>query len=222
MVISKSNFLKGAVAALAAVPVAVAGVFTSAGSAQAVSLTGNFNLFGNTAATLTLDTLTVDAPNTFNILLPTDQFAGFTSGIIGSIFDFDPDTNPNPVASTPYLTLLGGAYSGSEYFAETAIYTVDPGALAGTVAIKVETTGTFQNAVSGRLSRGQGIITLQAIGDVASVKNTLDLGGNVRATYSGLYFGAVRATTPEPTTILGLAFVGAGIAASRRRKSLAE
>ncbi|ABA21507.1 hypothetical protein Ava_1885 [Trichormus variabilis ATCC 29413] len=222
MVISKSNFLKGAVAALATVPVVAAGVFTSAGAAQAAQLVGEFSFSSDptVSATLTSNSVSFVAPKTFTInqSLSTGNFTGFTSGTINNITSFSTNTIVNP-----FLTLLGGALSGSTFIANTASYDIRQAA-PNLVAIDITTIGTFKNALTNEESDGEGVLTLQTGGrglTAFDVETLLTGGGSVSTTFSGFYFGTPRVSTPEPATMLGLGLVGVGVAMSRRRKTVA-
>ncbi|BCL36874.1 hypothetical protein NSMS1_33210 [Nostoc sp. MS1] len=223
MVICKSNFFKGAVAILAAAPVAAAGVFTSASSAQAAQLVGEFSFASDptVSATIKSDSVTFTNPKTFSINtgLSTGNFTGFTSGTINNITSFSAGTFVNP-----FLTLLGGTLSGSTFIGEAASYSVRQAA-TNLVAIDITTTGKFKNVLTNELSNGEGILTLQTGGrglTAAAISSLLAGGGSVTTTFSGFYFGTPTATpTPEPATMLGLGLVGVGVAMSRRRKTLA-
>ncbi|GAX36096.1 PEP-CTERM sorting domain-containing protein [Nodularia sp. NIES-3585] len=215
MITSKSNFFKGAVATLAALPLAAAATFTPAGSAQAASLVGSFSLTGDVTANLTLDALNFAAPKTFTIHsgLSSGTFAGFTSGTMSQVLSFDTDSFVNP-----FVTLNSAdARNGSTFTGNTASYTLRQAA-ANLVAIEVTTSGIFTNIENGKESKGGGLLTLNTLGTVANIQNRLNSAQTVTTTFSGIQF----ATVPEPATLLGLGVVAAGMAVSRRRKSIPQ
>ncbi|MEH2063558.1 MAG: PEP-CTERM sorting domain-containing protein [Nostoc sp.] len=219
MIDFKSRLLNATLAVTVALPLATAGLFTSAGSAQAVALTGDFSLTGDGTASLLADSLTFNTPNTFTISsdpdLTTGGFSAFTKGSIGNIISFN-----STLATNPFLDLGTNPATigdGLNTFAVTsATYTLTQ-ANSNLVSINVITDGFFKSA-SGDISQGQGIFTLQAKGTIDSIAADWKKNTAVKATYSSLYF----ATVPEPTTLLGLGAVGAVMAISRRRKSFVQ
>ncbi|MDZ8226471.1 PEP-CTERM sorting domain-containing protein [Nostoc sp. ChiVER01] len=216
MINFKSRLLNATLAVTAAIPLATAGLFTSAGSAQAAALVGEFSLTGDGSASLLENSFTFSNPKTFTISsdpdLTTGTFTGFTKGSIGNILSFAPT-----IATNPFLDLGTDAATigdGFNTFAvSSASYTLTQAA-ANLVSINVITDGFFKSAL-GEISQGQGIFTLQTTGTIATIKDNWKKGTAVKATYSSLYF----ATVPEPTTLIGLGLVGAGMVMSRRRKS---
>ncbi|MDZ8051508.1 MAG: PEP-CTERM sorting domain-containing protein [Aulosira sp. ZfuVER01] len=204
----KSKVLNATLAATFAIPLATAGMFTSAGSAQAAALTGDFSLAGLGAAELKQNSLTFLNPQTFIIPYATGTFGSFNSGSINNILSFGSPAS----AINPFLDL--GAKDGFDIFNLTsASYTTED---AGNfVAVKVTTDGFFKSA-TGEITQGQGFFTFQKVGTKAAIDKDLADGKTVSGlTYSASYF----ATVPEPTTLLGLGAVGAVMAVSRRRKA---
>lgn len=212
----KSILLNATLAVTAALPLAAAGLFTSAGSAQAVALVGDLSFGGGSNnATLKTNSLTFNAPNTFAIDTSTSSgsFTAFTQGTIGNILSFAPTS-----ASNPFLDLGTSPTTIADNlntFAVTSATYILTQSNPKFVAISVITDGFFKSAL-GDISQGQGIFTLQARGTVADVTANLKTG--VTATYSSLYFTSV----PEPAALLGLGAVGAVMAMSRRRKSVVQ
>ncbi|MCG6133568.1 MAG: PEP-CTERM sorting domain-containing protein [Nostoc sp. LLA-1] len=204
MITCKSNFFKGAVAVLAAVPIVAATTFASAGSAEAAALKGTFHLVGNASATVTTDSLTFNDPNTFNIITSSDSFSAFNSGTVNNISSFGP-----PIAATNPLIDLGDL-DGLDTFTVTAAILDVGNTNFGFTPISISVEGFFTSA-SGDISKGTGQFTLQASGSRNNVLANLSSG--VTASYSAGFL----ATVPEPATLLGLGVVAAGMAVSRRR-----
>lgn len=212
MIASKSQFLKAAVATLAALPVAAAGVFTSADSAQAAALKGSFFLTGDGLAEFANsgDSLNFLAPNTFTInpAASTGSFTAFTSGTVGNIISFLADTATNPFVD------LGG---GNTFTVTSASYVVGGTAASALSPIDVTVRGFFTSS-TGDVSGGEGLLTLQAIGNNPAVVAAIASNSLPGVTYSGVYL----ATVPEPATMLGLGVVGAAMFAANRRKKVAQ
>jgi hypothetical protein len=217
----KSTLLNATLAITAALPLAAAGLFTSAGSAQAAALTGDLSLVGNGTATLFANSLTFNSPNTFAVSsdpnVTNGLFSAFTEGTINNILAFTPTSS----AINPFIDLGTDAASISDneniFTLTSATYQLTQSTIPNLVSINILTDGFFTSAL-GDISNGEGILTLQALGTVASLQNSLNGGQGISATYSGFYF----ATVPEPATVLGLGLVAAGMVMSRRRKSVVQ
>ncbi|MCL6755365.1 PEP-CTERM sorting domain-containing protein [Nostoc sp. CCCryo 231-06] len=226
MISLKSKLLNATLAVTAAIPLATTVFFTSAGSAQAAALTtGGFSLLPQNTVTLSAtlqgNSLSFDLPNTF--LIPTSttsgDFTNFSKGSIGPNISFN-STNELLSASNPFLTLIDQVNNTNATFTVTsATYKASQALSSNLIDIFVVTNGFFTTAL-GEISQGEGIITLQTNGTVANLQDNLKLGKAVTTTYSSSYF----ATVPEPTTMLGLGLVGAGMvmSISRRRKSILQ
>jgi PEP-CTERM motif len=211
------NFKSQLLGAAALLPIAAASLLGSADSAQAAALVGDFSLAGSGNATLSLDSLTFNNPTTFNIIDDgtVDSFTGFTLGDIGNIISFDTESADNPWLDLG--TNAGSIADGLNTFElTTAEYlTRQNGAF---VAIDVTVHGIFKSA-TGELSEGQAFLTLQKVGNKNAIDGALASGTSIAGlTYSGVTFAT--ASTPEPTTMLGLGLVAAGMTVARRRKSV--
>ncbi|WP_353931216.1 PEP-CTERM sorting domain-containing protein [Okeanomitos corallinicola TIOX110] len=209
------NFKSQLLGIAAVLPVAAAGLLGSAGSAQAAALIGDFALSGNGNATLSLDSLTFNNPTTFDIIDDgtVDSFTGFTLGDIGNIISFSGNS-----ADNPWLDLgidAGSIADGLNTFELTAADYVTSQNNAF-VDIQITAHGIFKSA-TGELSKGQAFLTLQKFGNKATLDAQLASGGSITGlTYSGVSFAATA--VPEPTTMLGLGLVAAGMTVARRRK----
>ncbi|MEH1935644.1 MAG: PEP-CTERM sorting domain-containing protein [Nostoc sp.] len=206
----KSKLLNATLAFTAAIPLATAGLFTSAGSAQAY--TGGFNYIPSynsstdepTDATISQNFVNF-IPNDGAILL-THRTGDFASNSTGFIKSFQ--TNPF-ISPSGFIDV--GALDGIKLLSLTsldpAVFTSQPG---GT-DINLSFRGLFEDG-----SQAEGYITF-ATQDTAA-KTTYINGGTISGTFTGL---AVT-TVPEPAALLGLGAVGAVMVMSRRRKSVVQ
>ena len=218
MITSRFNFFKGAVAVLAAMPIAAAATFTFAGSAQA-ALIGSFDIDNNGNVQLSADSLTFLNPSTFNVSNPTGSFSDFSLGSIGSIISFADNTADNPFMDLGIdaATITDGL---NTYTLNSAAFNLSQISDAA-VGINVTTTGFFTSA-GGVLSTGSGDFTFQAQGVLDDIETLLASGGSINATYSGISLASVTQAVPEPAALLGLGVVAAGMAVSRRRKTIPQ
>ncbi|MEH2182823.1 PEP-CTERM sorting domain-containing protein [Nostoc sp.] len=222
MISFKSKLLNATLAASFAIPLATAGMFTSAGSAQAVSLTGSIGLSGTAVipndgvnpASTTIKFKNVNvASNT------SDDFLAFSPTLSGTGITIN-TLNLTKIAniSSTTATYSTGVYTpfinfGSRTLGSTtALLSFD---LDDSVVTRIRKSGTDINdvildGITGKFNfNGQTIAT-----------------GNLGASLSGktstyqLTLNAV--SVPEPTTMLGLGAVGAVMVMSRRRKSVIQ
>lgn len=212
MITSKSNLFKSAVATLAAIPLAAAATFTPTGSAVALEqLPANRFSFvgaGNSQLTLTNNSLIFDDPKEFDIQSSFGIFAGATLGTLNNISSFDPLETV-----TPFFTLSDGSF----FKLTSASYLVGE-SLSISTPIEVILQGIYTDSV-GKEFQGQGFWTTQAQGNRAFVVNAINNGG-ITESYSGIF--SATASVPEPATLLGLGIVAAGMAVSRRRKTIPQ
>lgn len=220
MTLQLSSIKKAAIAALASVPFAVAGAFTNSDPAQAISfnvgdtlnITGAYTPVLNDPLKLTFN----DAPGgdgdagygNFGVVNPTTtgSFEAFeTNGTVDTGYDI---LNVDFGDLTTYLNqdfLKLDNNVDSFKFIITAPVVKSPysGSVPGITfgGVVALMTGKFVNASNG-----------EALGF-----------GNFTANFNnenGSFSGTFTVTSvPEPTTILGLGVVGAGLVASRRRKA---
>ncbi|MBN3896897.1 MAG: PEP-CTERM sorting domain-containing protein [Nostoc sp. NOS(2021)] len=206
----KSKLLNATLALTAAIPLATAGLFTSAGSAQAY--TGGFNYSTsdrNPSDKVTLSTLSKNSVNFLpdpGAILLTDQTGDFTSNSRGFIKSFQ--TNPF-ISPSGFIDV--GALDGIKLLSLTSL---DPATFAsGNAGIDItfNFNGLFED---GSKATGHIVFVTQDTNAQATYNN----GGIINASFTGL---AVT-TVPEPAALLGLGAVGAVMAMSRRRKSVIQ
>ena len=215
------------VASILALPVALGAVF--AGAAHAVE--GGFQLSGtplfeldwttagNTTATLSSNSLTF-TPELAGISLAsqTGDFVGFNIAQIKDVAAFDPFDADNPFldfgSGAPLAINSTITDNENIFILQELDYTVEQSG-DNLVAIDIRLGGEFN--FGGEVTAGEGILTLQSIGTVASVNQQI----NSETGLEGLALsGAVfTAAVPEPTTLFGLGVVATGLVASRRQKN---
>jgi PEP-CTERM motif len=239
MISFKSKLLNATLAVTAAIPLATAGLFTSAGSAQAAALTGGFNFqAGKTddvtsSVSLSLNSLTFSPTPTPILIEPnaSPSFASFNTALIKNIVNFNTFQANNPFLDfgfTPkggtippvdaslidnknIFTLTGANYELSS----TSVF-------SQLVNVKVNLFGYFTSE-DGIVTQGEGDLKYTVTGktktEVESILGTA--GGQVTGlTFAGGYFAATP--VPEPAALLGLGAVGAVMVMSRRRKSILQ
>ncbi|MEH1865459.1 MAG: PEP-CTERM sorting domain-containing protein [Nostoc sp.] len=246
MISLKSKLLNATLAATAALPLATAGLFTSAGSAQAAALTGEFsfnggvtvNPFASSLVTLKKDSLTFTPDSIIadsngvkstpvGVAAQTGSFLGFNSASIRDIISFASDTVQNPFLDLGNLTIPGtilpgestaSLADGSNIFTLTSSdYKITQ--TGANITIAVDLWGYFTSA-TGEITKGAGSLSFQRNNTtVAQANAILDTTGGSLAnlTFSGSTF---TTSVPEPAALLGLGAVGAVMVMSRRRKSV--
>lgn len=224
MITSKSNFFKGAVATLAALPLAAAATFTPAGSAQAAALSGSVSLSG-----------TAIVPGGLNPATTTIKFSNPTGVSTGGDFDnFFPDITPGAgiTINDLFLTRVGGGTATS------GTYSTIPDGFE-LINFGERTLGTTTDTLTFVLDATQFIRTRIAANNV-SITGPFGVAGNFifdgATIASGFLNASISGTSssyqlslvtdpvavPEPATLLGLGVVAAGMAVSRRRKTIPQ
>ncbi|WP_071188244.1 PEP-CTERM sorting domain-containing protein [Trichormus sp. NMC-1] len=236
------NFKSQLLGAAAVLPIAAAGLFTSAGSAQAAALVGDFsfnggttvNPFASSTVKLTKDALYFEPQPITPVAIASQSgnFSSFNSANIGNIISFSGDTADNPFLDFGNLTIPGLILpaestasltdSLNTFTLKSSDYKVEQS--GANVSINVELWGFFTSA-TGEISKGAGNITFQKNNTTVLAVNTLLNNGETltSASGSGLTFSGAAFTaksTPEPTTMLGLGLVAAGMTVARRRKAV--
>lgn len=243
MVVSIKNFLKGAVAALASVPVATAGLLISVDSAQGSVLFGGFSLspgtkseFGSSTVTLTKNSLNFfPQPITPVVVEPiAGSFTTFNTGNIRNNISFGTPVKPDYLLIDLGSLPIGGLISsntdtssltdGKNTFTVTssAYELIDSGI---STMVDVSVWGFFTGENSNEITNAAGNITFtignRTIGDVQEILNA---NGSISdLTFSGSFFTTVCGNCgiiPEPATIVGLGLFAGAMATSCRRKNV--
>ncbi|MEH2125432.1 PEP-CTERM sorting domain-containing protein [Nostoc sp.] len=225
MINFKSKLLNATLAASFAIPLATAGMFTSAGSAQAVTLNGSIGLTGtsivpsdgiNPAKTSIkfFDIDSVDTDGDFKFFSPTLSGTGITINTL----NLTKIANLPTVGTTTSATYSTGVYTpfidfGSRTLGSTtALLTFD---LDDSVVTRIRKSTTNINDVILDGITGKFNFNGKTIG----VGN---LGASLNGKTSEYHLTLEAVSVPEPTTMLGLGLVGAGMVMSRRRKSVIQ
>ncbi|MEH2314391.1 MAG: PEP-CTERM sorting domain-containing protein [Nostoc sp.] len=243
MISFKSTLLNATLAVTVAIPLATAGLFTSAESAQAAALSGAVQFVGGTTyspfATSSTIELSQDAltftpqpitPIAITTGSATGNFSAFNSANIGNIISFSSEKADNPFLDFGSLAAFGFATPGTifpgadtssltdglnTFILKSATRSIIQSGL--NVGIDVALFGVFTSA-TGETSNGGGNLTFQVNNaTVESVNSILSSGGSIK---NLSFSGGVFATVPEPATLLGLGAVGAVMVMSHRRKSV--
>ncbi|MDZ8140075.1 MAG: PEP-CTERM sorting domain-containing protein [Nostoc sp. DedQUE04] len=218
MINFKSKLLNATLAASFAIPLATAGMFTSAGSAQAVTLNGSIGLTGTSIvpndgvnpATTSIKFVDVDGIDT------NGDFAAFSPSLSGTGITIN-TLNLTKIAnvSSTTATYSTGVYTpfinfGSRTLGSTtALLTFD---LDDSVVTRTRKSATNINDVILDGITGKFNFNGKTIG----IGN---LGASLNGKTSEYHLTLEAVSVPEPTTMLGLGLVGAGMVMSRRRKS---
>ncbi|MBG1262762.1 PEP-CTERM sorting domain-containing protein [Nostoc commune] len=219
MISFKSTLLNATLAATFAIPLAAAGLFTSTGSAQAVTLNGSIGLSG--IAVVPNDG---DNPNTTKIEF--SNVSGITS--FNDFANFLPSLNPADIKiKTLTLTKVADL--------STTMATYNTGIYTPFIEFGSQTLGTTTAALTFDLDNS--VVTRIGIQDIGIFDGTLK-GITGKFNFNGQTIGAgflsaslsgdastyqlTLTTVPEPTTMLGLGLVGAVMVMSRRRKSVIQ
>ncbi|MEH1970069.1 PEP-CTERM sorting domain-containing protein [Nostoc sp.] len=234
----KSTLLNVTLAITATIPLATAGLFSFAGSAQAAALSGEIQFsggftlspFASSQITFSKDALsfTPQPITPIGIGSTTGNFSAFNSGNIGNIISFSSKVADNPFIDFGYLAIPGIISPGGDtssitdglntFTLTSSSYKLNQSGL--NVGIDVALFGYFTSA-TGEKSNGGGNLTFQVNNkSVASVNSILSSGSSIsNLSFSG---GTFTTSVPEPAALLGLGAVGGVMAMSRRRKSFVQ
>lgn len=246
MITSKSNFFKGAVAVLAAMPIAAAATLTPAGSAQAAALVGEFSFNGGFTAPggsslvhlkkdslfFTPDSIGVGSTgflsSPISLASQDGTFVNFNSASIRDVISFGASSFQNPFLDLGNLVIPGIILPGDDvsslndnvntFTLVSSSYELDQS--GANLDVEVLLSGFFTSA-SGEVTKGLGNLTFQRNNTTIAQANTILNAGNSlgNLTFSGAVF---TTAVPEPATLLGLGVVAAGMAVSRRRKTIPQ
>lgn len=199
----KSTLLNATLAITAALPLAAAGFFTSAGSAQAY--TGGFTFDGAGTTANVSNTGIAFNPNAGSIALGLKQgdFVSDTDGSIYSLLN----------SSLPSKFIDVGLQDNVKLLSLTNLFTPAFTSISGGTEISVDFKGFFEDG-----TQAIGNIDFTTLTSLANATSAYNSGGTIFASFKGVTVTAV----PEPAVLLGLGAVGAVMAMSRRRKSFAQ
>ncbi|MEH2406949.1 PEP-CTERM sorting domain-containing protein [Nostoc sp.] len=218
MISFKSILLNATLAVTVAIPLATAGLFTSAGSAQAVTLSGSISLNGTSV-------VPHDGTNPGSTSITFTDVDG-VSNSSGDFTAFLPTLSPTGITiDTLKLTKITDQTPTSATYS-TGIYTpfINFGfrTLGSTNALL---TFDLDDSVVTRMSLfGDTILDIAGITGKFNFNGQTIGQGALSASVSGASssYQLSLTTVPEPTTMLGLGLVGAGMVMSRRRKSVVQ
>ncbi|MEH1850190.1 MAG: PEP-CTERM sorting domain-containing protein [Nostoc sp.] len=222
----KSTLLNATLAITAALPLAAAGLFTSVGSAQAVTLNGSIALSGTSV-------IPSDGTNPAYTSIQFTDVNGVTAS--GDFLAFSPNLGTKPITintlNLTKITDLPSTPTSTSATYSTGTYTpfIDFGSqtLDGITALL---TFNLDNSVVTRSQFAYGISDLTNSGILGkfNFNGQTIAAGFLNATFSGatssyqLTLTTLPVNVPEPTTMIGLGLVGAGMVMSRRRKSVIQ
>lgn len=230
--VKKVTKKKAMLGSLAALPIVATGTLVNAGVANAVALTGNFQLSSEafdpaTTISITKNTLSfAPNPGRVNLVSQTSSFTSFDTAAIFSTPVLQlgaTGTNAKMLDLGTTADIAGSTSDGQNIFSLTKIadafdiQTFNLGSFT-TTAIALAVDGFFTSA-DGDKSIGSGILTFQIAGKTkAQVEDILNQGKTIDGlAFSGAYISTK--SVPEPASILGLGVVAGSLAASRRRKA---
>ncbi|MEA5623650.1 PEP-CTERM sorting domain-containing protein [Nostoc sp. UHCC 0251] len=204
MISFKSRLLNATLAVAAALPLATAGLFTSAGSAQAYI--GSFTFDGDgTIANIHktgVDFLT--NPGRIELGAKKGDFSGDS---FGNIYDF---LTPLGGPSTLFIDLDPVA-NGAKELSLTSVLAPTFGTVFGGATISFNFSGVFEDG-----SKAIGNIDFTTFDfDSEEAVSTAYTAGT---TITGSFKGVTVSSVPEPATLLGLGLIGASMTVVRRRK----
>ncbi|TAE55901.1 MAG: PEP-CTERM sorting domain-containing protein [Nostocales cyanobacterium] len=190
----KSKVLSAAVS----LPVVAAGLLSAAGSAEA--LNGRFSFDGDrTTATISNAGFNFTDPNRIELGLTTGDFVGDLGGSISdTLFASLPPIFINIDGDGKELTVSS--------FANPVFTTI-----SGGVDISFNFVGVFED---GSNAIGNIDFTTFDFTNVGAAQIAYNGGSSINSVFKGV----VVASVPEPTTMLGLGLVAAGMTVARRRK----
>jgi hypothetical protein len=218
--------------AAAVLPVAVAGLLGGAGSAEAAVLTGQAAYSGISSGGLGSPVTSVIASDGMITFDPNPGFVGLAAQT-GSFTSFNAasinDISPIPGSFDPAELLLdfgndlASVADGKNIFKATRVhdYQIDAdGGSGSSIALAFE--GYFIGDAPTEKSSGRVNLNFTSMMSVADAEDILLNGGantgitEIQTTFSGM----AVASTPEPTAMLGLGLVAAGMTIARRRKAV--
>ncbi|MBN3924115.1 PEP-CTERM sorting domain-containing protein [Nostoc sp. NMS4] len=226
MINFKSKLVNATLAATFAIPLATAGLFTSAGSAQAAGFSGSFNYDpyaprGTTQPTVQVGSNSLafkpQSPVELDLAEQTGTFIGFDiAGIYNATLPYDNIFFDLGKFNDANNTSNDGKNVFVLESLDAPILSSNNG-VTGVVNFKGYFTDTI-GSLTKTAGKGHLNFSLNPLVKLADANTALSNGKKITGTFTGAAFTSV----PEPAALLGLGAVGAVMAISRRRKSFAQ
>ena len=227
MISFKSILLNATLAVTVAIPLATAGLFTSAGSAQAAEFSGSFNYDpyaprGTTQPTVLVGSNSLEfqpqSPVDLDLALQTGTFTNFD---IAGIFNTTSPYNNIFFDLGKFNDANNTSNDGKNVFVVQSLkaptLTDSGNGVTGVVDFYGYFTDDYINSTIKTLGRGHLNFSLDPLITLTAANTALS-NGKITGTFTGAAFTSV----PEPAALLGLGAVGGVMAMSRRRKGVVQ
>lgn len=224
------NFKSQLLGAAAVLPVVAAGLLGSAGSAEAAVLTGQATYSGISTGTFSPVTsilasdgsIEFSDPNLVGLAGQTGTFVGLGAATIYDVSPIPGDFDP-ALLFLDFAADMAGLTDGNNIFKATKVsdYVIASDGGSGS-SISLAFHGYFQGDDETEKSNGYVNLNFTSMMSVADATNILINGQTVQGLNSieTTFSGMAVASTPEPTAMIGLGLVAAGMTVARRRKAV--